>query len=380
MKVLMLSTDRKLFDAASTVRTRMIRLGAIVDELHIVVLALAKDKYVDGPIAPNVFVYSTNSVNRYLYPSDAVWKGRRVPLKPDLITAQDPFECGLAGWFLSKIFGAPLELQVHTDFASPYFKKESGLNRIRTWIAKITLPRASHIRVVSERIRKSILARGITVPITVLPVFVDVHAFSDTPPAFSLRAQHPDFTFLILMLSRLTPEKDYPTALVAAKQVMLQYPKTGLVIVGDGFKRADLEADARGLGIAENVVFTGWQSDTISYYKGASMFLLTSQYEGYGQVLVEAAAAGCPIVTTDVGIAGDILKDGVQALVAPVGASRKLAEHILAYVGDNNLRRKLAVQAKEDVLEKAPKNVDEYLLATKNSWQSMLPPSTPGAG
>ena len=64
----------------------------------------------------------------------------------DVVTTQDPFECGLAGFLIARIFRARLHIQIHTDVMSPYFANESTLNRVRVLIAKFLIPRASGIR------------------------------------------------------------------------------------------------------------------------------------------------------------------------------------------------------------------------------------------
>ncbi len=375
MRVLMISTDRGIFDPKSVVRARMIQYGGIVESLHIVVLATAAGHFKDGAIAENVFVYSTNSFSRYFYPFDAMWKAKQLQLKFDMVTAQDPFECGLAAWRIAKRARVPFELQVHTDFGSKYFKRESGLNRTRVRIAKITLPRANAVRVVSERVAEAV--RPLTkASVTILPIFVDINQISTTNPSFSLRTHFPDFTFIILMASRLEPEKNIPIALRALKTVIQKYPRTGLVILGEGFKRAGLEAEAKSLGIEDHVKFLGWQNDLISYYKGASMFLLTSTYEGYGQVLVEAAAANCPIVSTDVGIVGSILKDNESVLVVPTGDADATAEKIAAFLTNNDLRRKLAVGARDAVFAAIPGSFGDSVAQMKSSWEQMIAPKT----
>jgi len=76
-------------------------------------------------------------------------------------------------------------------------------------------------------------------------------------------------------------------------------PKVGFVVVGEGPEKRKS---------SDNIIFEPWTDDLISYYKTADLFLLTSNYEGYGMVLVEAAAAGCKIISSDAGIAGEILE------------------------------------------------------------------------
>ncbi len=134
------------------------------------------------------------------------------------------------------------------------------------------------------------------------------------------------------MASRLTKEKNIGMAIKAMKGVIKQYPETGLIIVGDGPEKNKLKAESRKL--KANVVFENWTDDLASFYKTADLFLLTSNYEGYGRTVIEAMVANCPVVMTDVGIAGEIIKDGYSGLVVPVGNAKKLEEAILRMAGD----------------------------------------------
>src|SRR6185436_5341871 len=92
------------------------------------------------------------------------------------ISAQDPFESGLAAYRIAKQTGTKLHLQVHTDLESPYFRKHSLLNRMRVILAHYLLPKADGIRVVSSRIKDSLLSTlhfPLSTSLCVLPVFVD---------------------------------------------------------------------------------------------------------------------------------------------------------------------------------------------------------------
>ncbi|MCF1193517.1 hypothetical protein LRR18_18150, partial [Mangrovimonas sp. AS39] len=76
----------------------------------------------------NIFLYPTNSWNRWGYILDAIKQARKLKhsgLHIDVVTAQDPFECGVVAFFVSRILGAKLHLQVHIDFLNPYFRAES---------------------------------------------------------------------------------------------------------------------------------------------------------------------------------------------------------------------------------------------------------------
>src|SRR3989338_1039474 len=123
MNVLMISTDRKIFEDGSAVRSRMLEYGKLFDELHIIVFSKEKNK---TKISDNIFVYSTNSMSKFFYIINAV--------------------------IIAKKFKIKLQLQIHTDFLSRYFIQKSLLNRLRVVVAKFLLPKTNCIRVASKRI------------------------------------------------------------------------------------------------------------------------------------------------------------------------------------------------------------------------------------
>ncbi len=326
MKVLMISSDQKILDERSEVRARMAGYGKLFEELHIVIPTVGR-----GPstvkIAGNVVVHPTNSLFKFMALLDAsgLAEGLIEAGGRWVITAQDPFEHGWIAYWLSRQLECPLQLQVHTDLMSPFFAKESLKNRIRVMIAKRILPKANGVRVVSDRIRRSL--EGIVDPrrITVLPIFTDLSGAKPGAP-IDLGKKYPGKDFFILMASRLTREKNIPLALEAMAEVVRAHPRAALVIVGDGPEGGSLKLKIKNLKLENHVFLESYTSDLDHYYRGADVLLLTSNYEGYGRVPVEAASAGLPVVMTDVGVAiGKVVPVGDRQAV--VAALRELIEH-----------------------------------------------------
>ncbi len=272
-----------------------------------------------------------------------------------VITTQDPFEAGLAGWVIKKIYKIPLQIQVHTDFLSPYFWQESIINKLRVVLAKFLIIRADSIRVVSERIKKSIIAncklKIENSAVAVLPIFVDTDEIRSASIKIDLHKKYPQFDFIILMASRLTREKNIGLAIKAMAELVKNYPKLGLVIVGSGPEENDIRSSISYLKLSGNVVLEGWSRDLASYYKTADIYLLTSNYEGYGRSVIEAMAAGAPVVMSDVGLAGEVVKNGENGLVFAVNDTEGVIKHIETLASDGKMRSKFSVNGKA-VVEK----------------------------
>lgn len=384
MKVLSIGLDRKLFEENSAVRQRIIKHGRLAEELHIIVFnkcRSCKTKII--PAADNVFIYPTNSQSQWLYVFDAIKIGQeiiknrwlKIGSRPNefIISTQDPFECGLVGWRLKSKFGIPWQVQVHTNFFSPYFKRESLLNKVRVIMAKFLIPKADSIRVVSQQIlnqmKKNWQDKIANIPITVLPVLVDIEKIKKTPIRTNLHHKYRQFNFIILMASRLSQEKNIGLAIEAMGEIIKKYPKTGLVIVGEGPEKNNLKLKIQNLKLSDNVVIENWSNDLISYYKTADLFLLTSNYEGYPRTVIEALASACPVVMTDAGGAGEVIKNGYNGLVVPVGSQQALIEALMKIIADTSLRNKITAAAKDTINRQFTMSKEEYLQNYKKCWE-----------
>jgi glycosyltransferase involved in cell wall biosynthesis len=122
--------------------------------------------------------------------------------------------------------------------------------------------------------------------------------------------------------------------------------------VGVGGLEKELRALAKDLGLEKDVYFLGWQSNPFKYMKRAAVFVLSSDYEGFGNVIVEAMASGSPVVSTDCHSGpGEILDGERFGILVPVGDDQCLAEEILKVLRSQEFRRRLSasgrVRAKE---------------------------------
>ncbi|MFA5736561.1 MAG: glycosyltransferase family 4 protein [Candidatus Paceibacterota bacterium] len=363
MKVLMISTDRKIFEEKSAVRARMFDYARLFEQLEIVVFAKKVDKFKETQIASNCRAYPTNSLSSFFYVWSAIRVGRKV-LKGGndrfgVVTCQDPFETGLAGWFLAKRFNIKLNFQLHTDAFSSFFERESLKNKIRVWLARKLLPQANSVRVVSERIKQSLAFLLLKTEPVVLPIFVSPYS-NPRIITENLHQKYPQFDFVILMASRLTREKNFSLALRSLASVIKTNPRIGLVIVGDGPEQKKIEKEILRLNLNENVVLEKWNNNLLAYYQTVDLFLLTSNYEGYGRTFIEAAQASCPILTTDVGIVGEILNEN-NSLICPIVNEECLSEKILWAFNNRTQLVKLAEKLKEELSKQVITDKEEYL-------------------
>ncbi|MCL2344664.1 MAG: glycosyltransferase [Desulfobulbus sp.] len=140
----------------------------------------------------------------------------------------------------------------------------------------------------------------------------------------------PDEAKIIGNVGRLHPDKDQKTLLAGFAQALPHLPPGALLaIAGSGRLEADLKAQAQALGIAERVIFLGQVPDMWRLFAAFDLFVLSSDHEPFGMVLLEAMAANVPVMATDCGGAPEIVTDA-HALF-PLGDSRTLAEKLAAF-------------------------------------------------
>ena len=351
MEVISIGSDRELFNDSSPVQKRILAYGLLFDGLHIVVFT---KKGYQKKVFGNVHIYPTNSISRWLFVFDAYRVVKKITneqkLKPEetVLTSQDPFESGLAGYLAKRKFGFRLQLQIHTDFLNPYFSGESFLNKIRVRVAYFLIPKADCLRTVSKRVRDSLnkILPGLAERTALLPIFVDCQGLRNAPVKTDLHKKYKDNDFIILMASRFTREKNISLAVSVMPDIVKRYPQALLLIVGEGPEKENLRAEISKLKMKGSVILGGWTDNLASYYKTADLFLITSDYEGYARTAVEALSCGLPVLMTGVGVAGDIVREGDNGIIVPPRDRKNLIRELLGLMANRELYEKMKIKLK----------------------------------
>jgi len=154
---------------------------------------------------------------------------------------------------------------------------------------------------------------------------------------------------LVAGVGRLDAQKDFPTFLRAAAMIAAEVPDVDFLVVGEGGERAALEALARRLGLGARVVFTGLRHDVPRLLAAVDVLALTSLYEGFPNVLLEAMATGALAVATDVGGCRELVTSGETGLLVPPRAPAAVAAAVGRVLRDPALARRLATAARQRV-------------------------------
>jgi glycosyltransferase involved in cell wall biosynthesis len=177
---------------------------------------------------------------------------------------------------------------------------------------------------------------------------------------------------VIMQVARLDALKDHATAVRTFHRVWQRVPGARLVIVGEGPESSAIERHVRQLGLSAAVQLLGVRSDVPRLLAGADVCLLTSVSEGIPLTLIEAMAAGLPVVATRVGGVDEVVEHEVTGLLAPAGDEAVLAAHITRLAEDATLRTRLGLSGRdratsrfsEDAMHRGYADLYEEMLAS----------------
>ncbi len=374
MQIVSLGHDEKMFDTTSRPFLRQASYAALVAKLTIVMpTPQSRPAVHEKNVTIEAVAAKWLPVRFFVYVirCSKVIRQQKV-LGRVVVTAQNPFEFGLVGWFMKVLHRVPLEVQVHGDFYSrEFWREESVGNNIRYHLGLFVLRRADGVRVVGQRIAASLTQRGVTATkITVLPISTSLAPFLTATPR-PLWSSTDALT--IISVARFSREKNLPLLIRAFKRVYDACPQTQLVLVGEGSGEAELHRTIATLWptTASPVLMYPWQSDIASVMKAADLYALTSDYEGYAMVLGEAMAAGLPIVSTDVGCVGDLCLPDTHALVVPPRDEAALVTALTKLVADAGLRTRLSA-AGLATAQNLDHNDTTYPTQIVAGWQRLL--------
>lgn len=209
-------------------------------------------------------------------------------------------------------------------------------NQVR--VEKVAFAMADAIVVNSEAVRNYLRSDGVAEKkLSLIYNGLDITRFLQ-PRSAELRAEHAiaDDAKVITLVANLRHHvKNVPMLLRAARIVIDSSPDTIFLIAGEGELQAELEQMAVAMNIGPNVRFLGRCSDVPALLATSDVCVLTSTAEGFSNSILEYLAAGKPVIATNVGGAGEVIKNGISGHLVRSDDHEKLAEHLLELISDH---------------------------------------------
>ena len=290
-----------------------------------------------------------------------LWIGGRMLQKGGfrVVQAQDPFFSGLAACLLGRWFRIPVNVCVYgPNVFDPLWRSTSSTNRMLAWVGKWVLRRVDGIQVDGEATMESLLRNGVNPS----RVFLKPVVPGNLARFFQVRPVRRESGRLrLLAVGRLVPQKDFPVLLEAFRILVRERGMDlSLQMVGEGDQKAELVRKTVRDGTSDRVEWVAKVSrdEMPARMASADVFVLSSRYEGFARVLMEAAAAGLPCAATEVSGVRELLggtgaqvasilaangrsvspKTLVQPGAVPVGDPQALADRLEELCGDSAVR------------------------------------------
>lgn len=281
---------------------------------------------------------------------------------------REPFDClhlfhvfpfGLAAVFLKKVLHLPLittlmGLEIYSLYGKTY---GPGLHaRFSGPFRSLPMDLSDIITAPSMALTAYARAQGCKKHIELIPHGVDPDEYNSSSlrvKARNLRRKLEIETDeqMILTVHRLHRHKDLTTAISALRRVLQDRPNTRLVVVGGGPEYERFLAAARKERVTSKMICVGCvnHSELPVYYAAADLFLLSTFFETFGLVLLEAMAAGRCVVASDAGAVREIVQDGLTGFLFPVGNVAALTNILLKALADEKLRFEMGLRGRKHV-------------------------------
>jgi len=343
-------------------------LARLGHRVHVIAPRIAGSK--EYEVDDSVFVHRVNFVNRPLLSAPSYWmslKRRFGVIEKEIGSFDIVHANNIADFSLTKkMTKAPRVLTIHHLARSvlnttrpTYFnriKNLGGETGIVPYIEKICINRADKIIAVSNYTKKELILTYNVPPAKIEVIYSGMEQKSfdfteeekqETRDRFSI-CKRPT----VMFAGRLEKRKGLSLLLQAFKQVLTKVD-ANLIVVGSGYQKPYKEL-AYSLGIVNRVIFTGYVDELSlrKLYSICDVFASSSRLEGFGLTLVEAMAAGKPIVATKVGGIPEIVKSGENGILVEVNDSDGLANGICTYLRDKKLAKNVGKRNAEYVKER----------------------------
>lgn len=236
---------------------------------------------------------------------------------------------------------AGMRLGVKTVVSERIDCRQQHIGHIWNWLRVLLYPRAHAIVVQTEALRAWMIERSYSQRIVCIP-----NPISESLLAEASYCRGGQRQAIIISVGRLTYQKGQDILLRAFAMLADEFPDWRVVLVGDGPERERLNRLSQALGIQERVSFRGILSNPLLEVQKASVFVMSSRFEGFPNALIEAMACGTAVVSTDCPSGpGEIIRNGVDGILVPNEDGHSLMNAIRTLMLDSALRSRLGEAA-----------------------------------
>jgi glycosyltransferase involved in cell wall biosynthesis len=254
----------------------------------------------------------------------------------------------IVGWLAGRRVGVPVVCVAHGWTAAT--RKVACYELVDRWVMRWADCTVCVSEAMASRVRKAGVPARRT---AVIRNAIRTDVFENADPAYR-DLLHGFFTLppgrIIVAVGRLSPEKGFDQLVEAAALLCLDHPEFGFVLFGDGPRRQSLADRIVARQLQQRFILAGFRTDVERFLPHADLLVNSSFTEGLPVVVLEALAAGVPVVATAVGGTPEVIEDGVHGLLVPAGQPELLARGIADALANDDRRRTMGSQGRNRVL------------------------------
>jgi glycosyltransferase involved in cell wall biosynthesis len=276
----------------------------------------------------------------------------------------------VAGFLAGKINRIPI---IHNEHSSAHYRR--GLGRL---LARLVLPWVDLIVCNSHHTRLSIQEcyPGTTDKLITIHNPVEERIAHRSRQDVRATLKVTDNEVLIAHIGGIFPERDQLTLLQAFYELRKTFPMVRLLMIGDGSGRADLESNAKKLGLGGSVTFTGYNNEIGDYLQAVDIYVNPTLDEGFGIAVVEAMLSGIPVVLSDRGAHPELIIPDQTGFLYPGGNSHALASRLRLLINDPAMSRRVGDAGRSHAQHRfSPHSYSTQYLESVRAKVSFMPSS-----
>jgi glycosyltransferase involved in cell wall biosynthesis len=325
---------------------------------------------------PDIFRFPAVNLSRQIYFPIAIPYYPKLgdilhQIQPDIIHTHHPFVLGGVGVKQARKLNVPIVYTFHTQYEqyAHYFPLPAGMvkkiarERIRSFARRV-----DRLTAPAESIVELLKGYGVERLVTVLPNPIEPKIFHNHDPGSVRERYGLEGKQALLSVGRLGHEKNLGLMLRALAILNKKFPKLRFIVVGSGPAEESLRREAHEFGVTDQVLFAGRVTDEElpAFFRAADLFIMTSLTETFGIVIVEAMAAGIPVVAVTANGSKDLITPGVDGLLAP-NDPESLAAAIGRLLTDEEQRTRMGRSAQQTAQRYSVGALTSQLLALYES-------------
>lgn len=376
-RVVFVTTDESALVKGSLQQNEYQTLSKLFDEFHVLVLIGRSGKDSFERAGSNLWVYRVHQKHWWRLPKTSLKAARAAltfngSVRPDVIVGVDPFEAGLGAYYIARDFERPLQIHIKTNFLTANYSKLNKGNWWRVRMAKNLLKRVASVRTATANLKDILFKRYPKISdLEVLPRFYNFAGLAEAQPAFDLHQKYKDFVLVILAFGPLTADSHLHDLFSALRKTLLNQ-RIGLIVVGDGPAKSLFEEKVKLLGIEKSVVFKKQAEDLASYLKTANLLVQTDISSDSEMVIMQAAAAGLPIVAFETELRLDLFEDGKSALLCKPKDLLALSQKVTYFINNLAIRSLLKSESQAMASARLQENAEGYYQAYQETIERIL--------